>query len=53
MMYLEIKMEEEKKPVYEKPLFEKQEEMNFPIEIINSLGHIIRCNQCSACHGCE
>jgi hypothetical protein len=38
--------------VYEKPLFEKIREMTFPVDVINSLGHSIRCNQCSACHGC-
>jgi len=46
-------MGEQKKIKYEKPLLIKKEEMNFPIEIINSSGKRIVCRQCSGCHGCR
>jgi len=38
---------------YEKPYFKKEKTMNFPMEIINSLGSKIVCKQCSSCHGCQ
>jgi hypothetical protein len=44
---------EERKPAYEKPLFEKTEGMTFTAEIWNNLaGGQFGCMQCSACHGC-
>jgi hypothetical protein len=38
---------------YEKPIIKKEETMNFPVEIINSLGDEAVCRQCSSCHGCR
>lgn len=46
-------MKENKKRKYEKPVFKKEKGMNFPKEIINSLGHSMLCVQCSSCHGCQ
>lgn len=40
------------KPAYEKPFIKKETQMNFPVEIIDSLGSKIVCRQCSGCHGC-
>jgi len=42
--------------IYEKPLFEKQEGLIFPKEIIeNFAGEEYKpfCLQCSSCHGCS
>lgn len=38
---------------YEKPLFEKQESMDFPMEIIEKFNNGRFCKQCSGCHGCR
>ena len=45
--------EKKKKPVYEKPLFEKTEGMIFTEEIWKKFaGGRFGCIQCSSCHGC-
>ncbi len=38
---------------YQKPLFEKQKEMVFPIEIMEKFNVERFCFQCSACHACK
>ncbi|MBE3135841.1 MAG: hypothetical protein IMZ43_00345 [Thermoplasmata archaeon] len=44
---------EEKVVGYEKPVFEKQSGMTFPMQIMEKYngGHF--CLQCSGCHGCK
>jgi len=42
-----------RKKDYKKPEFKKEEQMNFPLEIINFKGQKIVCRQCSSCHGCR
>lgn len=43
-----------KKPAYEKPIFEPQEKMIFPYEIIQQFNEMGRfCMQCTGCHGCR
>lgn len=41
--------------VYETPIFEKEESMMFPEEIIEEFndGDSRFCLQCSSCHGCR
>lgn len=46
-------MKERKKKAYEKPVLKKEKTMNFPVEIIDSLGKRIACRQCSSCHACQ
>lgn len=46
-------MEDEKNPVYEKPLFEETEGMTFAEEIIEKFNGGRFCVQCSSCHGCR
>ncbi len=41
-----------KKLGYEKPIVEKIERMNFPLEIMTKGGKVV-CRQCSSCHGCR
>jgi hypothetical protein len=41
------------KVVYQKPLFEKQQKMTFPSEIMEKLNGGRFCLQCSGCHGCR
>ena len=38
---------------YEKPLFEKQDAMIFPREIMEKFNGGRFCLQCSSCHGCR
>jgi len=38
---------------YQKPLFEKQEQMIFPKEIMEKFNGGRFCLQCSGCHGCR
>lgn len=41
-------------PKYEKPLFEKADGMQFPLEIRQKFEtDSVFCNQCSGCHGCR
>lgn len=42
-----------KNPVYKKPVFEKQERLSFPKEIIDQFNGGRFCVQCSSCHGCQ
>jgi len=42
-----------KSPPYEKPLFEKQKGLIFPMEVIEQFNGERFCVQCSACHGCH
>jgi len=42
-----------KRTHYQKPLFEKQNEMVFPIEIMEKFNGGRFCLQCSSCHGCK
>lgn len=37
---------------YVKPTIQKETEMKFPEELINSLGKVV-CRQCAGCHGCR
>lgn len=39
--------------VYEKPVFEKQVEMVFPLEVVEAFNGGRFCVQCSSCHGCK
>ena len=39
--------------VYKKPVFEKQEGLVFPREIIEQFNEGRFCVQCSGCHGCR
>jgi len=41
------------KKVYEKPVFEKQEGLVFPREVIEQFNGGRFCVQCSSCHGCR
>lgn len=41
-----------KKMEYEKPVVERVERMDFPMEILVKGGRIV-CRQCSDCHGCR
>jgi len=43
----------EAKKVYEKPVFEKQEGLVFPREVIEQFNGGRFCVQCSSCHGCQ
>lgn len=43
----------EEKLKYEKPVFEKEEELTFPVEIIEQFNGGRFCVQCSGCHGCR
>lgn len=43
----------EKKPNYEKPLFEERKELTFPKEIWEKFNSGRFCLQCSGCHGCR
>lgn len=45
--------EEDKKSVYEKPLFEESESMKFPDEIWEKFNNNRFCIQCSGCHACR
>ena len=38
---------------YEKPVFIKEKELIFPIEIIEKFNGGRFCVQCSGCHGCR
>lgn len=38
---------------YEKPVFEKESELVFPREVIESFNGGRFCVQCSSCHGCQ
>lgn len=42
-----------KRTKYEKPLFEKQDGMDFPKQIIEKINAGRFCLQCSGCHGCR
>lgn len=42
-----------KRGVYKKPLFEKQEGLVFPREVIEQFNGGQFCVQCSGCHGCR
>ena len=46
-------MEVREKRTYEKPEMKKEEQMTFPVEIINAKGEKVVCRQCSSCHGCR
>jgi len=38
---------------YQKPIFEKEKKLNFPMEIIAKFNNGSQtCVQCSRCHGC-
>lgn len=50
-MAIDIKLV--KSPAYEKPLFEKQEGLIFPMEVIEQFNGGRFCVQCSSCHGCQ
>lgn len=51
---MSVKVEEMKRSrVYEKPVFEKQEGLVFPREIIEQFNEGRFCVQCSSCHGCR
>jgi hypothetical protein len=41
------------KAVYEKPLFQKQQQMTFATEIVEKINGGRFCLQCSGCHGCR
>jgi len=41
------------KRTYEKPVFEKQDGLTFPREIIEKFNGGRFCVQCSSCHGCR
>ena len=41
------------KKVYKKPVFEKQEGLVFPREVIEQFNGGRFCVQCSSCHGCQ
>lgn len=43
----------ENKFAYEKPLFEEQSGMEFPMQILEKLNDGRFCLQCSGCHGCR
>jgi len=43
----------DKKNAYEKPLFEEQSGMVFPLQIIEKFNGGRFCVQCSSCHGCR
>ena len=49
----EVKGTERKKPVYEKPLFEKQTSLNFPEKIWERLNGGKFQQTCSRCHHCR
>jgi len=38
---------------YEKPLFEKQNGMEFTMDILETFNFKRFCVQCSGCHGCR
>jgi hypothetical protein len=38
---------------YQKPIFEKQQQMTFPTEIMEKINGGRFCLQCSGCHGCR
>jgi len=42
-----------KQRVYKKPVFEKQEGLVFPKEVIEQFNGGRFCVQCSSCHGCR
>jgi hypothetical protein len=44
---------EEEKGKYEKPLFEKQNGMEFTMDILEKFNGGRFCVQCSSCHGCR
>lgn len=51
---MSVKVEEMKgSRVYEKPVFEKQEGLVFPSEVIEQFNGGRFCVQCSSCHGCQ
>jgi len=41
------------KPIYEKPLFEEEKGLVFPLEVIEKFNGGRFCVQCSSCHGCQ
>ena len=43
----------EKMIKYEKPLFEDQSGMDFPMQIVEKFNGGRFCLQCSGCHGCR
>ncbi len=42
-----------KRGIYEKPVFEKQERLVFPMEVIEQFNGGRFCVQYSSCHGCQ
>jgi len=50
-----MKEDKEKSPkrIYKKPVFEKQDGLTFPREIIEEFNGGRFCVQCSSCHGCR
>jgi len=45
--------EKSSKRIYKKPVFEKQDGLTFPREIIEKFNGGRFCVQCSSCHGCR
>jgi len=41
------------KESYEKPIIQKEEQMSFPLGIINTVNGRMICKQCSSCHSCR
>lgn len=39
--------------IYETPIFEKEEGLAFPEEIVEEFNGSRFCLQCSSCHGCR
>ena len=42
-----------KKRQYQRPVFEREESLTFPREIIEQFNGSRFCVQCSSCHGCK
>ena len=51
--YSGLSTEIREKTNYEKPLFEREEKMVFPREIVEEFNGGRYCVQCSSCHGCR
>lgn len=45
--------EKNSKEIYKKPVFEKEDGLTFPREIIEKFNGGRFCVQCSSCHGCR
>ena len=45
--------EKNSKGIYKKPVFEKEDGLIFPREIIEKFNGGRFCVQCSSCHGCR